>query len=80
MSIGEVRVAGPEGRIVHRWNDDDAAGDILGTQGPCEIEKGDRPFIFVSVIGAGQQRRWPLAALDHVTGIITEPQAESSRL
>ena len=46
-----------------------------------EVEQGDGTFILVAMIAAGQQRRRPLAALRTTAiGIITDPQAESSRL
>ena len=64
-SIGEVRFGRAEGRIVHGRQDDDPPGNFLRCEPAGEIEQRDRAFVFVAVVGAGQERRRPLAPLDH---------------
>jgi hypothetical protein len=44
-----------------------------------EVEQGDRPLILVAVIGAREERRRPRPRLTTAIGIMTAPQAESSR-
>ena len=69
-----------EGRVIHRRHDDDSARDIVRVERTSEFVKRQRALIFVSVIAARQECRRSLAVRMTQTGIITEPQAESSRL
>jgi hypothetical protein len=57
-----------KGRIVHGGHDDDAPAHLSQIQLARQVEECDRSLIFVAVIGAGEQRRRSLAALDDSDG------------